>query len=439
MNATRPNIVMLVADDHESRAMGWRGHAAVQTPHLDRLAHQGTAFTRAYHAGGCDDAVCIPTRASLLTGMDCHHALQGGRDVINPDRITLPQHFRHCGYHAYVSGKWHNDLASLTRSFDDGAAVFAGGMNDHYATPIRPFDPRGEFPENEVTTCERFATDHFCDTAAEFIRTYDRQEPFFLYTAFTAPHDPRTPPAEHADGYNSEDIPLPANFQPEHPFDLGVRDIRDEMLTSYPRTTERIREEIAAYYGMITAMDTGIGQIVNALKQSGLLENTIILYTGDHGLAVGQHGLLGKQNLYEHSSRVPLILYGPGIPKNRISSALVYSWDTFPTLCELCQVSIPADLDAHSLAPVISGTADNFRERIFCQYQQTQRMLSETRWKLILTSWRGQSHVQLFDLEQDPDELQNLASHPDCRQHVERLTNQLASSPAGLPYHFTHD
>jgi len=438
MQNSRPNVVMLVADDHESRAMGWAGNSIVQSPNLDRLAFEGSAFTRTYHMGGCDDAVCIPTRASLLTGMDFFHSMQGERGAIDPERVTLPQYFKQDGYHTFVTGKWHNDLASLTRSFSDGDAIFAGGMDDHYATPVRPFDPEGRFPDSEVQICPTFATDLFCDTAAEFIESYDQPQPFFLYAAFTAPHDPRTPPQASGNQYTADEMELPPNYLPEHPFDLGIRTIRDEMLLPYPRQPEQVREEISAYYGMITAMDTGIGRIIAALESSGQLENTIIVYTGDHGLAVGQHGLLGKQNLYEHSSRVPLIIRGPGVPQNQITHALAYSWDSFPTLCELCELTPPPDLDARSLVPVITGKTGIHRKTIVGLYQQHQRMITEDRWKLILSTANGTTHVQLFDLEHDPDEIHNHASHPDHIEQKDLLTKQLASSPAGLPLLLSH-
>lgn len=435
----RPNVIILVADDHESRAMGWAGNPTVQTPHLDRLAETGIAFSRAYHMGGCDDAVCIPTRASLLTGMDFHHAMRGGHGVIDPDHVTLPEHFKNSGYYSYVIGKWHNDLASLTRSFDDGATIFTGGMDDHFATPVRPFDATGAYPDKDAQIHASFVTDLFCDNAADFIQSYEREEPFFLYTAFTAPHDPRTPPPEFAALYDTATIPLPENFASEHEFDFGVSDIRDERLAPYPRTPKRVREELAAYYGMISAMDAGIGRILQAVEASGQLENTIIVYTGDHGLAVGQHGLMGKQNVYEHSVRVPLIFSGPGMTGNQISNALTYSWDSFPTLCDLCDLAIPEGLDASKLTDVITGTRSNHRESITTIYQNCQRMITEDQWKLIVTlkttaaATDNPLQYQLFNVLTDPNETVNLATDPSYSIHLQRLLGLLTASTAGLP------
>ncbi|MEO0796737.1 MAG: sulfatase-like hydrolase/transferase [Verrucomicrobiota bacterium] len=433
VRATLPNILVVVADDHESRAIKWAGNKAVETPHFDRLAAQGTAFTRAYHNGGFDDAVCIPTRASLLTGMDNFGALRGGRDVINPDCTTLPERFRHAGYHCFVTGKWHNDRASLARSFDSGEKIFLGGMYDHFGTPVRPFDPTGVFPESAISTERRFSADAFCETAAHFIHDYDEDAPFFAYVALTTPHDPRTPPAGDLERYPADSITLPPNFEAEHPFDLGVREIRDECLAPYPRTPERIQEEIAAYYGMISATDRSFGKIIAALQARDILDNTIIVYTGDHGLAVGQHGLLGKQNVYEHSCRVPLIIAGPGVPAGQTTDALAYSWDIFPTLCDLCHLEPPTGLDARSLSPVLENPAQNHREAISTHYMGYHRMVTEHQWKLIFTRVNDVPRQQLFDLVTDPNETNNLIDAPDCAAHAQRLLARMQDSPAGLP------
>ncbi|MGC6424146.1 MAG: sulfatase-like hydrolase/transferase [Lentimonas sp.] len=430
---SRPNVVMLVADDHQSTAMHWAGCKAVHTPHLDRLAARGTAFTRAYHMGGCDDAVCVPTRASLLTGMDFYGSMRGGRGVIDPDRVTLPECFKRNGYHSYVTGKWHNDTASLTRSFNDGAAIFAGGMDDHYATPLRSFDPSGLFPEKQIEECKNFATDQFCDTACEFIKDYDREQPFFLYCAFTAPHDPRTPPIDHIQHYKAGQIPVPTNFIPEHPFDLGVKNIRDECLAPYPRTPERIQKELTDYYGMITAMDAGIGRILNALEMSHQLDNTITIYTGDHGLAVGQHGLLGKQNVYEHSARVPFIMAGPNIPVNQVSESLIYSWDCYATLCGLCELETPEGVDSLNLIATLENPRAEHRDSIVNLYMDNQRMITETRWKLIASHMDSATRYQLFDLFEDPSETIDRFGESNCAHHYDRLRSKLARSSVGLP------
>ena len=159
-------------------------------------------------------------------------------------------------------------------------------------------------------------------------------QPFLAYVSFTSPHDPRTPPEPFASWYHPDSISLSPNYLPEHPFDNGELEVRDEMLRERPRTETMIREELALYYGMISELDAQIGRIVTALEENGQRENTLIVMAGDNGLAVGSHGLLGKQNLYEHSMRVPLIIAGPGIPTNERRPVSLH-FRHFPNHCRL--------------------------------------------------------------------------------------------------------
>jgi arylsulfatase A-like enzyme len=423
----RPNILMLVADDHRHDAIRTMGDSVVQTPVLDRLAAQGIAFSQAHHMGGNFDAVCVPTRGCLMTGCTVFRALadqSGG--VISPERATLGQHLKDNGYYSHLIGKWHNDLPSLHRSFSGGDAIFLRGLaTDQNSLRLHHFDPTGAYGKNTVYHANKFSTDVLSNHATEFIRNYKREEPFFLYTAFTAPHDPRTPPAEFAKLYSADKIPLPPNFAPQHPFNNGELKVRDEELTPHPRTPDRIRREIASYYGMISSLDAGIGRILAALEASGQAENTIVIYTADHGLAVGQHGLLGKQNLYDHSARVPLIMRGPGIAAGQRSDALIYSWDLFPTISELTGSIARTDLDARSLVPVIRGETAQHRTEIHALYRDYQRMAKNDRWKLIEYTVGEERHTQLFDLKNDPWEMHNLAADPANASTLEGLRSSL--------------
>ena len=403
IRSRRPNILMLVADDHRHDAIHAMGDRTVQTPALDRLAAGGTAFSQAHHMGGKFSAVCVPTRGCLMTGCSVYRAMADQQDnIIVPSRPTLGQHFGASGYRTHIVGKWHNDFKSLNRSFQGAEAIFLRGLaSDQFRLRLNHYDPTGAYGRNTVFYAPKFSTDYLCDHAVDFLQNYRREEPFFLYTAFTAPHDPRTPPGDFARLYSPDRIPLPQNFAAEHPFDNGELRIRDEELAPHPRTPERVRRELAGYYGMISNLDAGVGRILAALEASGRAEDTIVVYTADHGLAVGQHGLLGKQNLYEHSVRVPLLLRGPGIPAGRRSDALAYSWDLFPTLCDLAGVTPPGGLDARSLAPLLRGERTGHRTSLQALYSDFQRMTKNERWKLIEYSVGAERHTQLFDLRQD--------------------------------------
>jgi arylsulfatase A-like enzyme len=480
----RPNVLLMIADDHRYGALRATGDPAVHTPVLDRLIAQGVSLDRNYHFGGLTGGVCVPARACLMAGANPFRALAStnladsvGIRTIHPAMPTLPEVFRHAGYHTYHVGKWHNDKASFHRSFAGGARIFMGGMSDHYRVPVFDFDPTGEYPPAARYVAGRegdgpahpaqaiHSTELFGRAAVEFLRGYDREEPFFLYVAFTAPHDPRTPPPEYAALYRPEELPLPPNFLPEHPFDNGDLRTRDEALAPWPRTPEVVRRHTADYYGMITHLDAWIGNILRALEEAGNVGHagaghagrsgrggsaeTIVVYTADHGLAVGQHGLFGKQNLYEHSMRVPCILRGPGVrPSGRVD-ALTYTPDLYPTLCQLAQVPVPPTVETSSLVPLLAGGTrgtGQVRESVCGVYKDVQRMVCDGRWKLI-RYYRSQERpgvgvdrVQLFDLDADPWETRDLAGDPDQADRLRRLAStlsdwqrQAADPMAGIP------
>jgi len=183
--------------------------------------------------------------------------------------------------------------------------------------------------------------------------------------------------------------------------------VRDENLLPWPRPAEKVKMVLADYYGMIEHLDNCIGDIINVLKKKGLYKKTIIVFAADNGLAIGSHGLLGKQNLYEHSMKVPLIISGPGIPADKKPEAFVYLSDLFPTLAELCSLPAPEGIDGQSLGLLISGKQGEIRSSVLTAYRNTIRALRTKEWKLI--RYPERDFTQLFNLENDPFELNNLA------------------------------
>ena len=246
-----------------------------------------------------------------------------------------------------------------------------------------------------------------------------------MYISYTAPHDPRMAPKEYKDMYDASKITLPENFMPEHPFDNGELKIRDEKLASWPRTPNEIRRHIAEYYAMITHLDAQIGRVIEKLKETGQYENTIIIFAGDNGLALGQHGLMGKQNLYEHSVHVPLIMSGPGIGKGQRRDAFCYLLDIFPTLCQLCDIEIPETVEGHSLAGVIRNPKHRIRKNLLFAYRDFQRAVRDKKYKLIEYYVKGKRTTQLFDIKTDPWELHNLADDPKHLKNLTRLRKKL--------------
>jgi arylsulfatase A-like enzyme len=420
----RPNLLFLFSDDQRYDTIHALGNPIVKTPNLDRLVSVGFVFRNNYVMGSMGGAVCIPSRAMLHSGRTLWHVPTNLKDV-----PIWPEVMRRAGYATFGTGKWHNGPASYARGFTDGGAIFFGGMSDHYRVPIHDFDPAGKYPAAKRYIAAKFSSELFADAAIDFLHNHGGQQPFFVYVSFAAPHDPRHPPPPYDTMYDPQNIPTPASFMPRHPFDNGELVIRDEKLAPFPRTPQLVRQQIAQYYGMITHMDAQIGRILKTLEQTGHADDTIILFSSDNGLALGRHGLLGKQNLYEHSSRIPLCFAGPGIPHGQ-SDALVYLYDLFPTACQLIGLTIPDGVEGKSLLPIIQGEKQKVRDFVLTAYRDVQRAVREPRWKLIKYHVGGLKTRQLFDLENDPDELKNLAEDPAAAGHLERLEALLEKARA---------
>jgi len=416
----RPNVLFLFTDDQRFDTIHALGNAAIRTPNMDRLVERGVSFTHCYIMGSTVPAVCICSRASLITGRHLYTAPQQPRAE---DHLALwPQVFREHGYTTFETGKWHNGPWSLAQSFEGGENIFFGGMSDHLKVPVYDFDPSGKYPAEDRQIGKRFSSELFSDSAVKFLREYEGEAPWFAYVSYTAPHDPRMAPKEFTDLYPPDKVELPPNFLPEHPFDNGELRIRDELLAPFPRTSEVIREHIAAYYAMITHVDYHIGRVLEAVGARGEMDNTLIIFAGDNGLAVGQHGLMGKQNMYEHSMRVPLVLCGPGLAANQRNDALVYLHDVMPTTCELAGTPIPETVESRSLGPLVRGEAGGY-ESVFGAYMDVQRMVRQGQWKLMRYPYANVT--QLFDLQTDPWETRNVADDPQNAHQIAELAEQL--------------
>lgn len=412
----RPNLLLLFADDQRADTIGAWGNPFIETPNLDGLVREGVSFRRAYCMGSMHGAVCIPSRAMLHTGRDYH-----GLDMQDfGGATTLGQALGSAGYRTFGTGKWHNGRGAFQRSFQSGEAIMFGGMSNHREVPIVDLTDGGF--ENERSG-DRHSSELFAQAAIEFLLEQDGASPFFCYVAFTAPHDPRDPPRPFAEPYLDSPPPLPRNFLPQHPFDNGMLVLRDENLGPWPRTRELVEDQLAEYYGLISHLDEQVGRILEALEASGQADNTLVVYAADHGLAVGSHGLLGKQSLYEHSMRAPLIVSGPGLPEGASTTALVYLLDLYPTLLGLCGTSGDADIAGHDLAPLWRGEQEAVRETLFLSMTDAQRAVTDGRWKLI--RYPRVDLTQLFDLASDPDELLDLSDRPEQQARVAELWTEL--------------
>ena len=427
----RPNVLFIITDDHQADALGVAGHPDVQTPVLDALAKRGVRFSQATNMGSLMPAICSPARACQLTGMHPFRAntdpRPGGGNAdyvtIPADLPTAPQLLGEAGYETFLTGKWHNDQETLLRSFERAEAVFMNGMCDHTAVPVtnREALVRGD----EAVIGTGFSTELFCDAMVNFLGSRDESRPFFGWLSLTSPHDPRTPPAAYRDKYDAAKLTLPSNYATEPKFDNGELQVRDEQLAPKPLKEGVIREHLAEYYGMISHQDDQLGRVLAALKATGEEKHTIVIYIGDHGLAMGQHGLLGKQNLYEHSVRVPLIVAAPGVREGAVAEGLVYSLDITATLLELTGVSAPTGLTSRSLGAQMRDANATGREELFSLYKDCQRMVRDAQWKLIEYRVRGVSSVELFDLSEDPREMVDLSERSENRARIQAMRQKL--------------
>jgi len=415
---SRPNILFIFTDDQRADALGVASNPHIKTPNIDALAKKGTRFENCYVMGGHHGAICAPSRAMLLSGKSLFHVY---------DRLdgvqTLPNYLSTYGYRTFGTGKWHNGAASFKATFQEGREVMLGGMSNHFEVPVRQMNANGTL---DSLASKGFSTDVFTRAALDFLDRYSkssRDQPFFCYIAYTAPHDPRSPAPAYAEAYAEDAIPLPENFKSHHPFRFDDFNVRDETLAPWPRTPEVIQSSLAEYYALIQHIDDRVGDLIDRLKMHKLYENTLIVYAADNGLALGSHGLLGKQNLYEHSTKVPLILSGPGIPKEQTSKALVYLYDLFPTLVDYLHLPQVEQIDGKSLVKILTKEEETVRTSLYTAYRNTVRAVRDKEWKLI--RYPQIDETQLFNLTQDPQELINLAKDTLYTAKVAEMMDEL--------------
>lgn len=434
----KKNILFLFADDMRYDTIHALGNPEIITPNLDELVKNGTSFMNAHIPGGSWAAVCQPSRAMLNTGRGLYHLKDLGA-AIPEDHALLGETLRQNGFNTFGTGKWHNCTRSYARSFSDGAEIFFGGMYDHWKVPLYHFDESGEYPNRypdvmspafdnfEVTRIYdhhrggTHSTDLFAEAACDYLNQYDSEKPFYMYVAFMAPHDPRSMPSRFKDMYSLDNISLPPNFVTSHPFDFGICDVRDERLLPDPRDPEQVKVQIRDYYAMISHLDDAVGRIIQTLKDTGKYEDTIIVFSADNGLAVGEHGLLGKQNNYEHSIKVPFVISGPGIPKNERRDNFIYLLDIFPTLCDFSDVPVPESVEGKSFKAAVLDDSVRTRDHIFAVFADKVRSYKNYKYKLIEYKCGDMRRTQLFDLENDPWETNDLFWNEEVQPIVQDL------------------
>lgn len=431
--AEKPNIVFIFADDMCFDTIAGLGNSEIQTPNLDALARRGTTFTHAYNMGSWSGAVCVASRTMLNSGRYVWNAnaIYKTSDNERKERRWWSELMKSAGYRTYMTGKWHC-TASAEKSFDVARDIRPGMPKDTTAgynrpaadgsDPWSPSDPKfGGFWQGGTHWSEvvaNHAEDFLSDAASQ-------DDPFFMYLAFNAPHDPRQSPQEYVDRYPSDSVAVPKNFQPIYPYAESIgcgKGLRDERLGPFPRTEHAVQVHRGEYFALITHMDDQIGRILKAVEASGKADNTWIFFTADHGLAVGQHGLFGKQNMYDHSVRVPFIAVGPGVKPNAKIEQPIYLQDVMPTTLELAGAAKPEYVEFHSVLPMLAGETGSLDEIYGC-YLNLQRSIRTDKYKLIV--YPKAKTVRLYDIEKDPLEMHDLAGDAAMQPTVKELFARL--------------
>ena len=424
----RPNILFIISDDQSPFDLKvYEPTSELQTPVLDRIAAEGMVFDAAYHMGAFVGAVCTPSRHMIMSGRTVWHLPIGpGPKRLCPPNLeenTLAAVFNRAGYATMRTCKIGNSYEGANKQFSvrRDASKRAGNDSDGSAW--------------------------HADQVLHYLNERDQNEddrPFLIYFGFSHPHDTRDGKPEllakygavnHADEIslppaNSKQPALPVNYLPAHPFHHGHPDLRDEVAVSgvwKNRDEQTIRNELGRQFACSENIDIQIGRVLDKLQAMGELENTYVFYTSDHGMAIGRHGLQGKQNLYEHTWRVPFIAKGPSIKPGSRVPGNIYLLDVLATLCDLAGVEAPESNEGISFRPVLEGTQQTVRDVLYGAYsggtKPGMRAVRKGDWKLIQYDVLDGKvrETQLFNLAENPYEF--LEQHHD--QDVTSLTGHM--------------
>lgn len=441
---TRPHILFIFADDMAYETIGAFGMTDIETPNLDRLVSHGTSFSHAYNMGSWSGAVCVASRHMLNTGAMVWKARKLSENLgkANPPHPDLPDYqasgqlwaqiLSSGGYTTYMTGKWHVNTPA-EKVFDVVSNVRAGMPKDTETAYNRPIDGVADVwrPDDEEQGGYWAGGKHWsevvADDAIDFLGQANAgDKPAFFYVAFNAPHDPRQTSQEFIERYPLERMALPMNYLPEYPYKDEIGNsaaLRDERLAPHPRTAHAVKVHRREYYALITHLDQQVGRILDELQRLGMRDKTYIVFTADHGLAVGHHGLMGKQNLFEHSMKVPFLVAGPDIQQGKKVASPIYLQDVMPTTLDWAGIQVPESVEFRSLTPLLEGASGGDKS-IYGAYLALQRSVTKDGWKLIV--YPDVPKVLLFNLEKDPEEMNDLAAaYPEWVVELSRELRRL--------------
>ncbi len=431
----RPNILFIFSDDHCHEEINALGNKEIITPNMDKLVQNGTTFTNTFNSGAWSMGVCLASRTMIFSGVQVWDAAKLNLKEHEKQGRFWPQLMQKAGYETYFAGKWHvgkNDMGLCQRLFVNTKNIRKNMPNQTKSGYNRPKseDDKSWLPWDKSKGGHWKGGKHWSEVLADdgisFLdQTKDSDKPFCMTLCFSAPHDPRQAPKEYVDMYPLDKISLPKSYLDDYPYreKIGLKKLRDENLAPHPRSEHAVKTHIQEYYAITTHMDTQIGRILEHLKATGQDKNTIVVYSSDHGLAVGKHGLMGKQNMYDHSLRPPFIVSGPGIAKDKKIDSMIYLQDIFPTALELAGTEVPSYLKFSSVLPLLKGDKSAERKAVYAAWMDVQRAVRTDKYKLIFypkaKKWR------LFDIQKDKDEVNDLIDNPEFASVVTEMKNTM--------------
>jgi len=438
-----PNILFIFSDQHSPRFTGYEGHPWIETPNLDALAARGTRFTNAY----CQNPICVPSRYSMLSGLFSRDICIYNNSSV--PRRDLPSFARHLSEHRYrtcLLGKAHFTGSDQFRGYEERPYGDLVGLG-HQADPYRGARPDlegvngvGHHPGGgcfklagpsgipELQIAEN-VINHEAVKWLQVHRETRRDQPFLLSVHYPRPHFPFVPPRRWSDRYDGRvHCPLSTreDFSDRPKYHLASW----EIYQGYGATQEDLDRGLAGYAGNVSFVDECIGRLLDSVEHLGFAHDTVAIYSADHGEMAGAHGLWHKQLFYEESARVPLIFAGAGVETGGVRSDLVGLIDIFPTLCDLASAPIPDHCTGVSLKALLAGSVELDERTMFSEINwQPGRlpagcMLRRGRWKYI---WYTDEGEELYDLEADPHEDENVIHRPDLAHLHERLRRDLRS------------
>lgn len=444
----QPNILFILTDDQDFASLGAYGDTECETPNLDRLAKQGVTFTGAHQMGSFLGAVSTASRTMIMTGRNVWQAQElrkkqtkyekgsGNADIVPkdaPEYYSMPAVFHRAGYETFRTCKKGNSYTPANVLFDQVFDKTTRGNTDEKGS---------KWHADKVI---KYLDDRTADNS-------DSKKPFLVYLGFSHPHDPRHGKPELLEKYGAQDIDhptvvndkmpsLPINWLPEKPFHDGHLDLRDETKVSGVmdrRDEATIRNEKGKEFACIENIDIQIGRVLEALEKTGELDNTYIIFTADHGIAVGKHAFMGKQSLYEHCYRVPFIVTGPNVKKDAHKTGNIYLMDLLPTFCDFAGIDIPEICDGQSFKAVAEGKKETIRETTYGVYcggsKPGMRCVKSGDWKLIKYDVLDGKvrETQLFNLKENPNELM-------IEHHAPEVIAKLGNTPEAYQVDLAED